>query len=258
MEPVRILFLGQCLQYGYDGIERESTFPVLAREFLAQRYPAVHFNFHIKHFYHPIGLAALLRHRLRVLHPDIVVISAPAMFAATSWHVNRVYEMAPEIIDTARSFMRRLAASTRRKPGTPGASTVLDKTFSVRKPIALSEYERLLEEAASICSEYNCRPVFMGPGRFNEDTVESYEVHSPELWSNVNGMIVSLCRRLNVPAIDAQQALAQYGGEVFIPNNHRWSAYGHEVVAREVEQVISAQVAALHSEPSTVILPIQS
>jgi hypothetical protein len=39
--------------------------------------------------------------------------------------------------------------------------------------------------------------------------------------------------------------LAEYGGEVFTPNNHRWSEYGHEIIAREVESALASQVTDL-------------
>jgi hypothetical protein len=85
----------------------------------------------------------------------------------------------------------------------------------------------------------------MGPGRFNDDTHEDYPVHSPELWSSVNRMVSRVGERLGVPVIDVQEALSEYGSEVFILNNHRWSEYGHEIIAREVESAVGSQVNGL-------------
>jgi hypothetical protein len=58
-------------------------------------------------------------------------------------------------------------------------------------------------------------------------------------------MVLRDGKRLDVDVINAQEALAGHGGEVFIPCNHRWSEYGHEVIAREVEAALATQVAEL-------------
>ena len=178
---------------------------------LRTRFPTVKFRFGIKHLYHLSGLKAILKHRLMMAQPDIAVISLPAMFAATSWRVNLVYEMAPEIVDTARSFMQMVEAKI---SGTRKAETLIDKAVSIRPPITLGEYERLIDEAVEHCPRTSsCRVVLMGPGRFNEDSAESYTNHSPEVWSSVNRMVLRSGQRLDVPVIDAQEALGGYGGE---------------------------------------------
>jgi hypothetical protein len=198
----------------------------------------------MKHLYHPVGLKALLKHRLSLTQPDIVVIGLPAMFAATRWRVNLVYEIAPEIVDTARTFMRKL--ETKLNGRGEQAATLIDKTFRVRGPLELTEYERLIRESIEYCRQTSrCRVILFGPGRFNEDTTQDYPIHSPELWSSVNQMIERLGKEFNVPVISVQDALSDYGGEVFIPSDHRFSEYGHEVVAREVASVIAAQVSSL-------------
>ena len=51
--------------------------------------------------------------------------------------------------------------------------------------------------------------------------------------------------RLDVAVINAQEALAEYGSDVFTPNNHRWSEYGHEIIAREVESALASQMTEL-------------
>jgi len=153
--------------------------------------------------------------------------------------------MAPELVDTARSFMQKVEAKIKGSGG-PQQATMLDKAFAIRQPISIGEYEGLVQEAVQDCKRASsCRIVLMGPGRFNEDSVEDYVMHSPELWSSVNQMVLRVGKRLDVAVINAQEALAEYGGEVFTPNNHRWSGYGHEVIAREVESALASHVTEL-------------
>jgi hypothetical protein len=243
---IRILFLGQCLSYGYQGVGKSSTFSHLAALMLRARFPGVRFRFDLKYFHHPRGLKALLRHRLLFKRPDIAVISLPAMFAAANRRVSAIYEIAPELVDTARSFAQRIEETIRRTPS-GGFETLLDKTSTVQPPVALDEYERLIEEAVTRYLQNKCRLIMIGPGRFNEDTIENYAIHSPELWSSVNAMVLRLGERHGLPVVNAQQALEGHGGEVFIRGNHRFSAYGHEIVAREVERVIASQILVLTS-----------
>jgi hypothetical protein len=127
------------------------------------------------------------------------------------------------------------------------AGKLLDKAFTVQPPIGLDEYERLIEEALVYCDRTtSCRLVLVGPGRFNEDTNEDYAIHNSELWSSVNSMILRVGARRNVPVVNAQESLAEHGGEVFIANNHRFSQLGHEVVGREVANVLASQLAILN------------
>jgi len=212
---------------------------------LRLRFPDLSFQFDFKYLYHPSGLKAILKHRMLLSRPDVALINLPALYAATAWRVNLVYEMAPELVDTARSFMRKVEAKINRSSG-PQQPTMLDKAFAIRQPISIGEYERLVQEAVQDCKlASSCRIVLMGPGRFNEDSVEDYVMHSPELWSSVNQMVLRVGKRLDVAVINAQEALAAYGCEVFTPNNHRWSEYGHEVIAREVESALVSQVTEL-------------
>lgn len=251
---IKLLFLGQCLNYGYSGVERSSTFPEVAMSMLRTRFPGLSFKYDNKYFYHPSGLKAILKHRLFLTRPNIVIIGLPAMFAATRWRVNLLYQIAPEVVDTARSFMQKVETrlmETHRwsmpaqmaERGSPLGPSV------VHAPLSLDHYERLVEEGVRVCrSTGSCRVVLMGPGRFNEDTTEKYQIHSPELWTAVNKMILGLGERLGVAVINAQEALSEYGGEVFLPGNHRFSTYGHEVVAREVESVLASQIISLKSD----------
>lgn len=239
-EAIKILFLGQCLNYGYAGVSPSSTFNSLAASSLRIRFPQINFLFGSKFLYHPIGLQAVLSHRLTLSPPDIMIISVPAAFASTPWRVNRVYEIAPEIVDTARSFLQKLRAKM--GDGTIHRTTPLDKLFTTHPPLAIGEYERLIEDGVRYCQANSCRVILMGPGRFNEDTLENYQLHSPALWSSVNQMVARIGQRMNVSVIDAQEALGGHGGEVYLPNNHRWSTFGHELVAREVESILAREI----------------
>jgi len=244
---IKVLFLGQCLQYGYADVRKSATFTDLAASMLRVRFPGLRFKFDFKFLYHPTGLKNILKHRLLLYRPDVVLINLPAMFAARAWRVNLVYEMAPELVDTARSFMQTIEARVRGS-AVPEQATMLDKAFALRRPIAIEDYEKLVEQAVAECkAASSCRIVLMGPGRFNEDTIEDYAVHSPELWSSVNEMVQRIGKRLDVAVVNVQAALGEHGGEVFIANNHRWSEYGHEIIAREVEAALASQVTHLNS-----------
>jgi hypothetical protein len=242
---VRILFLGQCLQYGYEDVDRASTFVALAAAGLGERFPAHDLRRDLKHLYHPRGLRAILRHRLWLSKPDIVVISVVGSFAAAPTRVNLLYEIAPEVVDTARSFLQKLEAR-RRGRAVVEASTSLDEFIAWHPPIALDEYEALVREGVEMCQSAGCDAVLLGPGRFNEDTTDGTAGLAPDLWFRVNEMVRRIGRSLDVTAIDTLGALSQHGGEVFLPNNIRWSRFGHRVVAHEVESVLASRVAALH------------
>src|SRR5689334_3866589 len=105
-----VLLLGQCLQYGYPGVGDYETFPHLARRTLAARFPHLTVNFDLKYLYHPVGLKRILEHRLMMTNPDVVVISVSAIYVASGWRVGYIYEIAPEVLDTARSFMQKVEA----------------------------------------------------------------------------------------------------------------------------------------------------
>ena len=162
-KSIKVLFLGQCLQYGYQGVTAAATFPQVAAAILKKHYPHFQFQFDYKFLYHPSGLKALLRHRLLLTKPDIVVISLPAMFSARSWRVNALYEIAPELVDLARSFMQQVEAKVKGE-ALVSAHTLLDKTFKQHPPIPLETYERLVAEAVEHARQISaCRFVLMGP-----------------------------------------------------------------------------------------------
>lgn len=248
---VKILFLGQCLQSGYDGVPAAATYTSLARAALSARFPALNFSLDLRMLFHPKGLRALLRYRLATFRPDIVVITALATYTATHCRTGILYEIAPEIVVTARSFIERLDA---RLSSGPTFGKLLDmtlgKTYGLRPhvvhpPLQLDEYERLLEDGINQCRRRSCRVALLGPGGFNEDTKNDFELQSPGLWSNVNQMVLGLGKRLEVPVINAQDALHEHSGEVFLRDDHKFSQRGQVVIAREVEAVLAAEVAAL-------------
>lgn len=249
---IKILFLGQCLQSGYEGVPLPATYPSLARAALSTRFPDLDFNFERRMLFHPKGLKALLRYRLAAFKPDVVVITAMAAFTATPWRTGILYEIAPEIVVTARAFMQRLDA--RFRSGLAFSHLLdktLDRTLSLRPhvthpPLELDEYERLIEDGIHQCRRTKSRRVvLMGPGGFNEDTKMDFALQSPKLWSSVNQMVLRLGRRLEVPVINAQEALHEHSGEVYLPNQHKFSLRGQGVVAREVEAVLADQVIGL-------------
>jgi hypothetical protein len=253
-DTINILFLGQCLSAGYEDVAGEAAFPAVAMRLLALRFPTLRFKYDIKYLHHPTGLKALLKHKLKASSPDVAVINLAAMFAATVWRVSLLYQIAPDIVDLARSFIKKL---DKKITGTGNGSSIeslVGKTSPwrptvIHPPVSLDEYERLVEDAITACRGISpCRLVLQGPGRFNQDTSEDYAIHAPELWVSVNQMTVRVGKRFGLPVINTQEALAEYGGDVFLPNNHRFSAYGHEVVAREVESVLASQVKGLRAD----------
>jgi hypothetical protein len=241
-----LLFLGQCLQYGYPGVEESGTFPQLAATTLMARFPHFEFKFDRKYVYHPKGLKAILKHRLRVRAPDIVVIAVSGIFAASRWRVNMIYEIAPEVIDTARTFLQRIDAKIKGQHGGKAAEKLLESIFSWHSPLELAEYETLLEEAVLMCrNTTGASVILIGPSRFDEDTNEGYALQSPELWQSVNQMALRLGERMRVPVLDTQDLFADFGREVIVPGTVKYSCYGHQVVARELQRILEAEVAAL-------------
>ena len=221
---------------------------------LKTRFPGLSFKYANKYLHHPTGLKPHLRRRLLLTKPDIVILSLPAIFASTPWRVSLLYQIAPEVIDTARSLRQKIEARLMEmhRGSAPAKMAEIKAALYpsvVHPPLSIAEYERLIEEGIAICrSMRSCRVVLVGPGRFNEDTVEKHPVNTPELWAAVNEMILRVGRRTGAGVINAQEALAEHDGEVFLPGNHRFSTYGHEVVAREVEAVLASQIMMLRHE----------
>lgn len=252
---IKLLFLGQCLQSGYEGVPMAATYPSLAQAALSARFPELNFILQHGMVFHPRGIKSLLRYRLATFKPDIVVITALATFTATQWRTGLIYELAPEVVVTARSFMQAIDAKLR--SGTKFGK-LLDKTLeqthalrpqhTVHPPLQIDEYERLLDDGINQCRQKRSRRVvLLGPGGFNEDTEMDFALQSPELWASVNEMVKNVGRRLRVSVINAQEALHEYSGEVYLPNEHKFSLFGQGVVSREVERVLANEVVALLS-----------
>jgi len=243
-KAVNVLFLGQCLQYGYPGVYASETFPHLAKRTLESRFPHLAFNFNLKYLYHPVGLKPILAHRLMVSNPDFVIIFVSAIFVASSWRVNYIYEIAPEVIDTARSFMQKVEARTKREY--VRSKTLLDNLLTRRAPLSIDEYRNYLREGIETCRTSNIRSVvLMGPSYFDEDTHEGYALESPEVWLSVNRMVLALGEEMNVPVIDTQGLLIDCGRESRLPHSIKYSPFGHTMVALEVDRVLGAMVSSL-------------
>ncbi|HYP27397.1 MAG TPA: hypothetical protein VE262_11830 [Blastocatellia bacterium] len=242
---VKILFLGQCLNYGYEGVDKSATFVSVAISNLAARFPHLRLQLDRKHLYHPRGLKAILKHRLMLSPPDIAVISVSGIFTAKHTRVNSIYEMAPEVMDTVRSFVQRIEARRNKTAPYVNPEISLDRFSTLHPPLPLEEYERIVREGVELCQARDCRVVLVGPGRFNEDSVEKYTIPEPGLWSSVNDMVLRLSKAMKVSAVDTVGLLSGYSGEVFLPQNIRWSTFGHQVVAREVESVLASQIISI-------------
>jgi len=242
---IKILFLGQCLNYGYEGVDKSSTFVSLAISNLAARFPHLKLQLDRKHLYHPRGLKSILKHRLLLAPPDIAVISVSGIFTAKHTRVNTIYEMAPEVMDTVRSFVQKIEARRNKTAPYVNPEISLDRFSTLHPPLPLDEYERIVKEGVEICQARECRVVLVGPGRFNEDTVERYAIPDPGLWPSVNRMVLKLSKSMNVSAVDTVGLLSEHSGEVFLPQNIRWSEFGHRLVAGEVERALASQIISL-------------
>lgn len=247
-EPVKLLFVGQCLMTGHKDVDPAATFVGQAVARISERYPHLEVKLGRKHLHHPKGLKAILKHRLAFARPDVFVISTIASFAALHTRVNLLYEMAPEVLDTAKSFMRKIENAVSGTPGKHRPETAIDRLIGFRPPLEISEYEQIIRQGVELCRKGGARVVLVGPGRFNEDVKDNYSLpfsQLPSVFSEVNEMARRVGRDLNVPVIDAQGALGQFSGEVFLRDNIRWSRFGHEVVSRELERVLSSEIVAL-------------
>ncbi len=242
---IKLLFLGQCIASGHD-IGEANAYPRLVQQMLGAQFPTLRFELKFRPLSHPTGLKALLASCLPE-QPDIIFISLPAIFASMPFRVNSLYLIAPDVMHLAHSFAVKIEARLRK-------DSALAKLFSKRyvlqptmkcAPVTCDEYRQLIEEALSFCQQAShCRLILMGPGGFNEDT-ETEELKSPEQCEAINQMILAVGRRLNVPVVNAHDWMTGQGGKVFLPGDIRWNQLGHEVMAREIQSVVAAQVKAL-------------
>jgi hypothetical protein len=232
------------MQYGYPGVDDSETFPHLAKRTLNRRFPHLNFSFDLKYLYHPVGLKPILAHRLMLSNPDFVIINVSAIFVASSWRVGYIYEIAPEVLDTARSFMQKVEARIKRE-NFRSSKTALDNLFARRAPLSIEEYTNYLREGIETCRNSNIRSVVLkGPSYFDEDTHEGYPLESPEVWLAVNRMVLALGEEMNVPVIDTQGLLLDCGREARLPHSIKYSRFGHQMVALEVDRVLGAMVAS--------------
>ena len=256
-DKIRIQFLGQCIAANGDR-RVASAYPQITQQMLHARFPSLAFKSNVCMLSHPRGLKALVRSRLLLFKPDIMVISLPAMFAAVPSGVDLINQLAPELTVTARSFLRRIDAKL---TGGNGLETLVKNRIkwrptAVYAPLAIDEYERLIDEAVEFSGRAStCRVILFGPGGVNQDT-KTDTAGTPKLSSAVNRMVVHSGERLGVPVVNAIDLMGENDGGVFMPGTNVYSQRGHEIIAREVCSVIASQVLA--SRLATENLPSSS
>ncbi len=244
-DKIKIQFLGQCIAVNGDG-RVTSAYPQIAQQMLRAAFPSLAFKSNVCTLSHPRGLKALVRSRLLLFKPDIMVISLPAMFASIPTGVDLINQLAPELTVTARSFLRRIDAKL---TGGHTLETLVKSKLKWRPtkvypPLAIDEYERLIDEAVAFsCRTSTCRVILFGPGGLNQDT-KTDTAGTPELSSAVNRMVLRSSQRLGVAVVNAGDLIAEHDGSVFLPGTNVYSQRGHEVIAREVYSVIASQVSA--------------
>lgn len=246
-QSVKILFLGQCHQYGYKEVHPELTYVSLAISSLRTQFPHLKLRLDKKHLFHPKGLKAILKHRLPISRPDITVITVAGVFTSQARRVNMLYEIAPEVVDTARSFVQKVEAKLHGSD--ISSSTSIDGFLAWHPPLEVSEYERIVREGVELCRKGGSRPVLAGPSYFNEDASEDlFSVKVPNLaWKSAEEMTRRVAKSMNVALIDSCDSLVGHGIDVFLPQNIRWSRFGHQLIARETERVLASEIAALQA-----------
>lgn len=244
-DEIKIQFLGQCIAVNSDG-RGARAYPQITQQMLRAAFPSLAFKSNVCMLSHPKGLKALVRSRHSLFKPDIMVISLPAMFASISTGVDLINQLALELTVTARSFLRRIDAKL---TGGHAVETLVKKKLkwrptAVYPPLAIDEYERLIDEAVEFSRRTStCRVILFGPGGLNEDT-KIDTAGTPELTSAVNRMVLRSGERLGVAVVNASDLMAEHDGSVFMPGTNIYSQHGHEVIAREVYSVIASQVLA--------------
>lgn len=242
---IKILFLGQCIAAGFS-VGASNAYPNIAKALLHKRFPALDFEIDFRPLLHPSGLKSLMKASL-ALKPDIIFLSLPAIFAAIPFRVNSLYLLSPDVMNLARTFLRKIESSV-------GRNSKFAKLFEkksvfmptmVRPALQVDDYERLIEEAVLFCQQTSdCKLVLMGPGGFNEDTRDGDEL-TPELFQTLNEKIINLGKRLNVAVVNANDAMAAQDGSVFLRDNQKWSAAGHQIMAQELTSVLTAEIVKL-------------
>jgi hypothetical protein len=245
LNAVRIQFLGQCIALGRDGIGSERAYPYLVRQALGDRFPQTTFKIHVTQLAHPRGLKALLRARVVLFRPDIVVVSLPAYFTSIPTRVDLLTHLAPELMVTARSFLQKVDARTGRNGKLEQLAKRTARPTAFYQPLDLEEYERLAADALRHCMNTStCRIVLVGPGGFNEYS-EAGTLKSPADHEAVNEMVIRLGHKLGLPVVDVSGLIGQYDSSVFLPASHAWSLRGQQLASSEIASVLALQVSAL-------------
>ena len=225
---IKIQFLGQCIAVNSEK-RVASAYPEITQRMLCAAFPSLAFKSNVCMLSHPKGLKALVRSRLSLFKPDIMVISLPAMFASIPSGVDLINQLAPELTVTARSFLRRI--DTKLTGGNALETLVKNRLkwrpTAVYPPLAIDEYERLIDEAVEFLRrKSNCRVILFGPGGLNEDT-KTDTAGTPELTTAVNRMVLRSAQRLGVAVVNASDLMAEHDGSVFMPGSNVYSLRGH-------------------------------
>jgi len=245
---LKLLYLGQCLQQGYEGVTEAETYPRLIVPMLNATFPDVRIKYELKSMYHPSVLKSLLRYRLPLSRPDVVLISLPALFTVIPWRLNWLYQVAPDLELSARALLQKIDAKVRGRQRGLSVEAAADQFAPLmpsvtHPPLQIEEYERLAEEGIRLCQSLSsCRIILIGPGGFNEYVTEALPPNAPQLWASVNKMVLRLGERMKVAVVNVHDLMEEEGSGVFLTGNIRFSVYGHDVVAREVASIIGAQV----------------
>ncbi|MFN0121265.1 MAG: SGNH/GDSL hydrolase family protein [Blastocatellia bacterium] len=240
--PFRIFFLGQCTAAGY-GVGLDASYPQVIWRLLRVRFPGLKFDVQVNPILHPTRMkeqtATCLKQRA-----DVIFLSLPGLYASIPMKVSRLYLQDPEIMSTARAFVRTIQAKL---PQDSSLAQLLNKRMALQPttvlpPLTIEEYERCITETVELCQTTSpCRVVLMGPGGYNHYS-EDGNLNSQKLGADVNRMIRETAARMKVPFVDAWELMAEQSVDVYLPATHRWSSAGHEIMAREIEHIIAGQL----------------
>ena len=251
-DSVRILFLGPCNMF----VENQpgTAYPEVCVRTLRTRFPQLNIVWDRHQLMHPAGLLPRLHASLGSFQPDIMILNLAAVYAAIPLRMSIIAMMAPEVLQSARAFLHRVEARLR----TDSAFARLLRQRSkitpeqTYQPVALDEYQRLATAALEFCKESSsCRLVLMGPGGFNDYGKNRYPLYSQDLWASVNRMVTTLGKRFGIPVVNSHDMMESLGSNVYLPDSDLWSTQGHELVAREVEDVVAGQILALPSRDAS-------
>lgn len=251
-DKVRILFLGPCNMFVEN--QPETAYPEVCVRTLKTRFPQLNIVWDRHRLMHPAGLLPRLRASLGSFQPDIMVVNFAAVYAAVPLRMSMIAMMAPDVLHSARAFLHRVEARLRTDSAFARMIRQRSKITPIKmyQPVKVDEYQRLATEALEFCKENSsCRLVLMGPGGFNEYGQRNCPLYLPDLWAAVNLMVTTLGRRFGLPVANPHDMMESLGSAVYVPDSDLWSAHGHQLVAREVENVVAGQILAL-THPATL------